>query len=464
MKMKRVQSILAKAILCVCFFNFQFSFFNSSRAQQIQNGDKYWDGAIVYMATAYSNGSIELVGKDINDDDYSINLIWMSDKGEYSVFSRNGAIALRIDEGASVKRFIRKGARDFLVFYNAKGDAAWTMEFFINGWVEDFTMMERKFEQRPYSEVVTDELLNTTWLARFPKDELRLMRNEILARHGWRFQSRDLQEHFAKQKWYKPVNDNSTIKLNDVERTNLEMITSEEATPDEYRNSMLSPDMFPGGLADDGRDPEETGGVQTYTVTNEREFLSALGSNRTIIIAKNVHLNLSRVLENESLFINNPNRRWAQSGADFIGQVPMVISESETDGQQLDLVNISNLTIRGAGNSSIEVAPRYSYCLYFINCKDCRVENLTIGHTEFGTCSGGVIGVKKGREHQCPQLRPLRLRYLRIRRHGQPQPGCPLLFGPRLHLRHHAAAQLDQHPFHRLRFLPQQGIRPHRGL
>lgn len=369
---------------------------NSAQAQQIQNGDKFWDGAIAYTATKYSNNAVELIGKDIHGDDYSINLIWMADQNEYSVFSRNGAIALRIDESARVKRFIRKGSRDFLVFYNAKGDAAWTMEFYINGELQGFTNMERKLEQRPASEVITSEVLNTTWLARFPKDELRLLRNEILARHGWHFQSKDLQDHFAKQAWYKPVKDNNTIQLSEVERTNLEMIKSEEATPDEYRYSMLSPDMFPGGLADDGRGPEEVDGVQTYTVTNEREFLAALGPNRTIVIAKNVHLNLSRVLENESLFSNTPGRRWARSGADFIGQAPLVVSESETDGQQLDLVNIDNLTLRGAGNSSIEVDPRYSYCLYFINCKNCRVENLTIGHSEYGSCSGGVIGVKNG--------------------------------------------------------------------
>ena len=374
---------------------FLFSFL-PVRAQQIQSGDRFWDGSVIYDAQVYNDGSVELTGKDINYNDYNIILVWMSEKGEYSVYSRNGAIALRINEGDGVKRFIRKGSRDFLVFYNAKGDAAWTMEFFINGEVGDFTLMERKLEQRPASEVTTSEVLNTTWLARFPKEDLRLMRNEILARHGWRFQSKDLQDHFKKQKWYKPVKDNSTIKLSDVERTNLEMITTEEATPDEYRYSMLSPDMFPDGLADDGRGPEEIDGVLTYTVTNEREFLNALGPNRTIIIDKNVHLNLSRVLENETFFTNNTNRRWAESGADFIGQVPMVISESETDGQQLDLVNIDNLTLRGAGNSSIEVNPRYSYCLYFINCKNCRVENLTIGHSEYGYCSGGVIGVTRG--------------------------------------------------------------------
>ena len=376
-----------------------FSIFNSQfsicEAQQIQNGDKFWDGAIFYKATVYDRGAVELNGKDINGDDYTITLIWMEQDNNYTVFSHNGAIALRINEGARVKKLFIDRVSHFLVFYNDRGDAAWTLRYYLDADLQRCTLMERNLEQMPTSDVLTTYLLNTTYLARFPKEELRLMRNEILARHGWRFQSKDLQGYFAKQAWYKPVKDNSTIQLSDLERTNLELIKAEEATPDDYRYSMLSPDMFPGGLADDGRGPEEINGVMTYTVTNEREFLKALGPNRTIVIAKNVHLNLSRVLENESLFTNNPGRRWALSGDDFIGTTPLVISESETDGRQLDLVNIDNLTIRGAGNSSIEVAPRYSYCLYFINCNNCRVENLTIGHTEFGYCSGGVIGVKK---------------------------------------------------------------------
>ncbi len=373
---------------------FHLSSFTLS-AQPIQNGDKFWDGAVFYQASTFSSGAVDLVGKDINGDEYSIALIWNEDKNEYSVFSRNGAIALRVNEGARVKKLFIDRVSHFLVFYNNKGDAAWTLRYFLNADLQSCTLMERNLEQMPTSEVITTHLLNTTWLARFPKEELRLMRNEILARHGWNFQSKDLQDHFKKEKWYKPVKDNSTVVLSDLERTNLELIKAEEATPDDYRYSMLSPDMFPGGLADDGRGPEEINGVQTYTVTNEREFLNALGPNRTIIIGKNVHLNLSRVLENESLFIDNPNRRWVQSGEDFIGTIPLVISEGETDGQQLDLVNIDNLTIRGAGNASIEVDPRYSYCLYFINCHHCRVENLTIGHTEYGFCSGGVIGAKK---------------------------------------------------------------------
>ena len=150
---------------------------------------------------------------------------------------------------------------------------------------------------------------------------------------------------------------------------------------------------FPGGLDDDGRGPDE----DIYIVRNETEFLAALGNNRTVVIAADVHLNLSRVLENEQMFRNQPGRRWCVNATDIISKEPLIVSESETDGQQLALLNMKNLIIKGENNASIEVDPRYSYCLYFINCQNCEVHNLTIGHSQGGFCSGGVIGVRGGR-------------------------------------------------------------------
>jgi hypothetical protein len=38
--------------------------------------------------------------------------------------------------------------------------------------------------------------------------ELRIMRNEIYAQYGYRFNSYDLQNHFEKKSWYKPIAQN----------------------------------------------------------------------------------------------------------------------------------------------------------------------------------------------------------------------------------------------------------------
>lgn len=73
-------------------------------------------------------------------------------------------------------------------------------------------------------------LLNDKWFRRFDQKTLRIMRNSILARHGYQFQAPDLIEYFSNEPWYKPVDDNSTIKLSIIEQTNIQLIKSEEAS------------------------------------------------------------------------------------------------------------------------------------------------------------------------------------------------------------------------------------------
>lgn len=70
-------------------------------------------------------------------------------------------------------------------------------------------------------------LLNDNWFRRFDKPTLRIMRNAILARHGYRFQSKDLQDYFAQEPWYKPAASNN-IKLSFVEQLNIALIKNAE--------------------------------------------------------------------------------------------------------------------------------------------------------------------------------------------------------------------------------------------
>ncbi len=58
--------------------------------------------------------------------------------------------------------------------------------------------------------------------------ELRLMRNEIYARHGYTFSSADLQKYFGSKPWYKPLNNNATVKLSDIETFNVELLKNME--------------------------------------------------------------------------------------------------------------------------------------------------------------------------------------------------------------------------------------------
>ena len=62
----------------------------------------------------------------------------------------------------------------------------------------------------------------------FDKTMLRLMRNSILARHGYVFQSKDLQEYFGNEPWYHPTDNNDDINLSFKERLNIEIIKNQE--------------------------------------------------------------------------------------------------------------------------------------------------------------------------------------------------------------------------------------------
>ena len=75
-------------------------------------------------------------------------------------------------------------------------------------------------------------LLHGSELYYFEKPALRLMRNFILARHGYVFQSKDLQEYFGKEPWYHPAASNDDIQLSFLEQLNIELIKYREATMD----------------------------------------------------------------------------------------------------------------------------------------------------------------------------------------------------------------------------------------
>ncbi len=60
------------------------------------------------------------------------------------------------------------------------------------------------------------------------KEELRIMRNEIFARHGRMFKARDLQKHFLATRWYAPLFDNVDDKLSAVEKANVDKIAAVE--------------------------------------------------------------------------------------------------------------------------------------------------------------------------------------------------------------------------------------------
>lgn len=58
--------------------------------------------------------------------------------------------------------------------------------------------------------------------------ELKIMRNEIFARHGYKFKTEEMREYFNKQEWYEPKYDDVKSKLTEIENANIKMIKQYE--------------------------------------------------------------------------------------------------------------------------------------------------------------------------------------------------------------------------------------------
>ena len=77
-------------------------------------------------------------------------------------------------------------------------------------------------------------LLTDSEVSGISKDQLRIGRNEILARHGRRFNDQALQQYFDSKSWYNGTispdefDANLDSRLNDVERANIEIIKKYE--------------------------------------------------------------------------------------------------------------------------------------------------------------------------------------------------------------------------------------------
>ncbi len=68
-------------------------------------------------------------------------------------------------------------------------------------------------------------LLSRDELIKMPKSDLKIMRNEIFARYGYKFQSGgEMEKHFKGQDWYSGQHDNVNDFLTDLEKKNMKLI------------------------------------------------------------------------------------------------------------------------------------------------------------------------------------------------------------------------------------------------
>lgn len=100
-----------------------------------------------------------------------------------------------------------------------------------------FNLAARKFSYNPkagtYPQSSTRALTEKD-VENLKNEELRLMRNEIYARHGYSFKLADMRGHFEKLDWYMPTAVDITNKLTRIEKNNADLIKRYEKYSAEY--------------------------------------------------------------------------------------------------------------------------------------------------------------------------------------------------------------------------------------
>jgi hypothetical protein len=71
-------------------------------------------------------------------------------------------------------------------------------------------------------------LLRVTDIQGLNKWDLKVMRNEIFARHGYIFKTQEMKDYFGTQPWYAPRYANIESMLSDTEKKNVKFIQSYE--------------------------------------------------------------------------------------------------------------------------------------------------------------------------------------------------------------------------------------------
>jgi hypothetical protein len=74
----------------------------------------------------------------------------------------------------------------------------------------------------------SQRILNSSDISGLDADDLKIMRNEIFARHGYIFETSDMKAYFERQTWYQGRFQNIESKLTPIERNNIQLIKNQE--------------------------------------------------------------------------------------------------------------------------------------------------------------------------------------------------------------------------------------------
>ena len=149
--------------------------------------------------------------------------------------------------------------------------------------------------------------------------------------------------------------------------------TPEQAAIETHEPTTATPAPI---LPDPTTPPEESVAEdKVVLVSTASEFLEAIAPGVIIELAPGTY-NLTEYL-----------RKASDNVSDYVVR-------SFNDGWQAEIHEVEGLTICGAKEGKVEVVaePRYCDVLYFNDCSDIVIENITLGHTiEQGNCQGAVL-------------------------------------------------------------------------
>jgi copper amine oxidase-like protein len=226
-------------------------------------------------------------------------------------------------------------------------------------------MMKNKFKFL-VTGVITTTLLSTVFLTTFAnpaKKTITALFDDIkIYVDGNRIEPKDANGDKVQPFVY---NDTTYIPINTVSE-----ILGKETNWSEDNNSVYI-----------GKSPHENSkeisneGIKEVTVSTAQEFIKAIGSNKRIILKSGVY-DLSSINQVDSA---DKSVTW----------------KSVYDGKELNIKNISNLTIEGIeeGKTKIIVSPRYAKIMNFNNVSNITIKNIVAGHAPAPyECDAAVLG------------------------------------------------------------------------
>lgn len=318
-----------------------------------QSPQTWFDGNTYYTSTLPDGGIVYFTGTSADKEyEFSFGLeVLDNDKYRLVRVTDCDLIPFRTDFGAQVSRYINGNVEVYLI-EDDFGNIVWTLNSTSQNH-RDALANQLWSKDQPVKKMVGSQVLNPYYFSDFSKTELRSLEEYLL----------------------------NKSKMNFLEKLNLSLISSELRTPDYLRYNIGDIQVI-----------EEAKLSSVIQVDDAQSFLNALKSRATIHVKENTIINLSEVLNIHSYF-SGTNKGWIDYMDEYKGNAE-VISESVHNGRQLTLMNLHDITIIGGYNSHIVVDPAYAFVLNFVNCQNIKLCNLTMGHTEEGYCTGGVIGLK----------------------------------------------------------------------